>query len=82
MLSPVARSQWQRFLTQRGYDTSQLQIVLGEMHAFLEHTHDARLFRGADLDMSDAALQALRARYREGRAGKPPARHDSGYQLP
>jgi hypothetical protein len=81
-LSPVARSQWQRFLTQRGYDAAQLQIVLGEMHAFLEHTHDARLFRGADLDMSDAALQALRARYREGRAGKPPARHDSGYQLP
>ena len=82
VLSPVARSQWQRFLTQRGYDTSQLQIVLGEMHAYLDHTHDTRLFKAEDLDLAPAALDALRARYREGRAAPPALRHDRGYQLP
>lgn len=82
VLSPVARSQWQRFLTQRGYDTNQLHIVLGEMHAYLDHTHDTRLFRAEDLDLTPAALDALRARYREGRAAAPVLRHDPGYQLP
>lgn len=82
VLSPIARAQWQRFLTQRGYDTAQLHIVLGEMHAYLDHTHDTRLFRAADLDLTDAALEALRTRYREGLAGKPELRHDGGYQLP
>ncbi len=82
VLSPVARSQWQRFLTQRGYDTSQLQIVLGEMHAYLDHTHDPRLFSAADLDLAPAALDALRARYRGGRAAPAALRHDPGYQLP
>lgn len=82
VLSPVARSQWQRFLTQRGYDTSQLQIVLGEMHAYLVHTHDPRLFRAEDLDLAPAALEAQRARYREGRAVPSALRHDPGYQLP
>lgn len=82
VLSPVARSQWQRFLTQRGYDTSQLQIVLGEMHAYLDHTQDTRLFKAEDLDLAPAALDAQRARYREGRAAPPALRHDPGYQLP
>jgi len=82
VLSPVARSQWQRFLTQRGYDTNQLQIVLGEMHAYLDHTHDPRLFRAEDLDLAPAALDAQRARYREGRVAAPALRHDPGYQLP
>lgn len=82
VLSPVARSQWQRFLTQRGYDTNQLHIVLGEMHAYLDHTHDTRLFRAEDLDLTPAALDALRARYREGRAAAAVLRHDPGYQLP
>ncbi|MDP3521753.1 MAG: hypothetical protein Q8S02_14125 [Hydrogenophaga sp.] len=82
VLSPVARSQWQRFLTQRGYDTNQLQIVLGEMHAYLDHTHDTRLFRAEDLDLAPAALDAQRARYREGRVAAPALRHDPGYQLP
>lgn len=82
VLSPVARSQWQRFLTQRGYDTGQLQIVLGEMHAYLDHTHDPRLFRAEELDLAPAALEALRARYREGRTLSLAPRHEPGYQLP
>lgn len=82
VLSPVARSQWQRFLTQRGYDTSQLHIVLGEMHAYLAHTHATTLFRAEELDLAPAALEALRARYRDGRLAPPRLRIDPGYQLP
>ena len=82
VLSPVARSQWQRFLTQRGYDTSQLHIVLGEMHAYLAHTHATTLFRAEELDLAPAALEALRARYREGRTLSLAPRHEPGYQLP
>lgn len=65
-LSPIARSQWLRFLTQRGYDTGQLQIVLGELHAYLHHTDDEHLFKAADLDIGAGALAALRERYRAG----------------
>jgi len=82
VLSPIARSQWQRFLTQRGYDTAQLQIVLGEMHAFLDHTHDPSLFGPADLGMDVASFDAMRARYRAGLADRTPLRHEPGHQLP
>lgn len=82
VLSPVARAQWQRFLTQRGYDTSQLQIVLGEMHAYLAHTHAPALFRAEELDLAPAALEALRLRYRDGLQAPPARRVDPGYQLP
>ena len=32
--------------------------------------------------LAPAALDAMRARYREGRAAAPVQRHDPGYQLP
>jgi hypothetical protein len=67
-LSPIARSQWLRFLAQRGYDTGQLQIVLGELHAYLHHTDDEHLFKAADLDIGAPALAAQRERYRAGLA--------------
>lgn len=81
-LSPVARSQWQRFLTQRGYDSGQLQIVLGEMHAYLAHTHDPALFRAEELELAPAALEALRLRYRDSLLARPMLRTAPGYQLP
>lgn len=70
-LSPIARSQWLRFLGQRGYDTGQLQIVLGELHAYLHHTDDENLFKAADLGIGAPALQGQRERYRAGLAQAP-----------
>ena len=65
-LGEADRRLFRRFLASRQYDSSNEELMVDEMQAFLAHTPDERAFDAKSLGIGERRLQELRARFREG----------------
>ena len=65
-LSDEDRRLFRSFLTSADYDPRNDELMVNETQAFLMHTPDPRAFNAKALGVSEARLEALRARFREG----------------
>ena len=66
LLSETERETWRRYLSGRGYDPGNEELMINETQALLMHTPDVRDFSAAALHWNDAELEALRERFRLG----------------
>lgn len=65
-LSDEDRRLFRDFLTAQDYDPHNDELMVNEAQAFLMHTPDSRAFNAKLLNVPQARLDALRARFREG----------------
>lgn len=68
-LSEAERTAIAGFLEMLGYDPADEDLMINEAQAFLIHTPDTRIFRAADVGMTDERLSELRRAFREGDHG-------------
>lgn len=68
-LSEAERTTIAGFLETLGYDPADEDLMINEAQAFLIHTPDTRIFRAADVGMTEERLSELRRIFREGDHG-------------
>lgn len=69
-LSDEDRKRFREYLVKQDYDPRNEELMVNEAQAFLMHTPDPRAFSASAFGISQAKLDALRARFRE---GEPPS---------
>lgn len=65
-LTEAERAGFRRFLAGGGYDPGEEEVMMNEAMAYLMHTPDPRFFNGAAIGVSEAALDDMRRRFRDG----------------
>jgi multidrug efflux pump subunit AcrA (membrane-fusion protein) len=65
-LTEAERAAFRRFLAQGGYDPGEEEIMMNEAMAYLMHTPDPRFFNAAAIGVTEAALEDMRRRFRDG----------------
>jgi hypothetical protein len=65
-LSAQERTTWKKYLGSLDYDPADDDLMANETQAMLMHTPDPRAFNAGALGISDAALAAMRTRFRAG----------------
>ncbi len=65
-LTEAERVAFRRFLAEGGYDPAEEEIMMNEAMAYLMHTPDPRFFNAAAIGVTEAALEDMRRRLRDG----------------
>jgi hypothetical protein len=65
-LTEAERAAFRRFLAEGGYDPGEEEIMMNEAMAYLMHTPDPRFFNAAAIGVTEAALEDMRRRFRDG----------------
>lgn len=65
-LTEAERAAFRRFLADGGYDPAEEEIMMNEAMAYLMHTPDPRFFNAAAIGVTEAALEDMRRRFRDG----------------
>jgi hypothetical protein len=65
-LTEAERTAFRRFLADGGYDPAVEEIMMNEAMAYLMHTPDPRFFNAAAIGATEAALEDMRRRFRDG----------------
>lgn len=65
-LEPSQRAAFTRFLTAENYDPAIEELLANEMQAYLMFTANPKFFTPRLVDMDDAAIERLRAKFRAG----------------
>lgn len=77
----VVRSKFMHFLRNRGYDTSNHELMANEMQAFLMHTADTGMFSASAVGMTETELKKLRLAFDSGLSSKPAVVAERLYQF-
>lgn len=65
-LTEAERAGFRRFLAGGGYDPAEEEVMMNEAMAYLMHTPDPRFFNAGAIGVSEAALEDMRRRFRDG----------------
>ncbi len=65
-LTEAERAGFRRFLAAGGYDPAEEEVMMNEAMAYLMHTPDPRFFNAGAIGVSEAALEDMRRRFRDG----------------
>lgn len=66
MTSQESGDKFAQFLRKRGYNADDQELLANEMQAFLMHTPDVKMFAASAVGMTEAELNEIRRRFREG----------------